>query len=370
MVKTTSARWRVFALTAFLSSLVLPVSPSLGQTAQLPPIQPARPGTPFPSMTDLQAINVSAAPGESHLAPFNLDAAMAGKVVVLMYWMVGDSNSEEILQEVAAWAAGQDGLALIGIVPPRGKTAGEVAERLQAMSLDIPCIWDVSYRVQQTVRAPTVPHSTVVDSGRIVRMLGAYNLQHRVLGDITLEKYLATAVSGGGAPTITQLPRHYPVTELIDGPFIDFTLNQVPKGERVRFSDHVKDGQYTLLVFWSPDCSHCKVELPILNDYYEKHRGSLALIGIVKVRDQGIRQRTADFIKAHDIDWPTVDDTGARIFQGYKVRTTPTTVVVNPHGIVEAVLIGSNVNLEQELGPLLGKLENPDVAVGLPVAGN
>lgn len=355
-------RWRVFAPTAFLSILILPLSLSLGQTAQRPPVQPVRAGTPFPSMTDLKAINATPAAGESHLSPFNLDDAMAGKVVVLFYWMVGDSNSEEILQDVAAWAAGQDGLALIGVVPPRGKTASEVADRLQAMSLDIPCIWDVNYRVQQTVRAASVPHSTIVDSGRIVRMLGAYNLQHKVMGDITLKKYLATALAGGGAPTITPLPRHHPVTEMIDTPFIDFNLSKVPEGESLRFSDHVKDGQYTLLVFWSPDCSHCKVELPVLNNYYKKHRDSLDIIGIVKVRDDGIRQRTAAFIKANGIDWPTVDDTGFRIFKGYKVHTTPTTIVVNPAGIVEAVLLGSNVNLDQELGPLLGKLEHTEVA--------
>ena len=347
-----------------LASLTLPLSPSLGQTAgtQKPRVQPVLAGMPFPSLTDLQAIHAAAAEGEAHLRPFNLDGAMAGKVVILYYWMAGDANSEQNLQEIAAWAAGQDGLALIGIVPPRGKTASEVADRLQAMSLNIPCIWDVDYRLQQTVRAATVPHGTIVDSGRIVRMLGAYNLQHQVLGDITLKKYLATAVSGGGAPTVSPLPRHYPVTEMIKGPFIDFNLDKVPKGESVRFSEHVKEGQYTLLVFWSPDCSHCKIELPVLNDYYKKHRGSLDLIGIVKVHDAGIRQRTADFIKAHDLGWPTVEDTGSRIFAGYKVSTTPTTIVVNPDGIVEAVLLGSDVNLDLELGPLLGKLENPAVA--------
>lgn len=354
-------RTQVLGLTIFLASLVLPLTLSFSQTAQAPRATPVQAGTPFTSMTDLQAINIAAA-GESHLAPFNLDEAMAGKVVVLFYWMVGDSNSEQILQDMAAWAAGKDGLALIGVVPPRGKTASEVADRLEAMELDIPCIWDVGYKIQQTVRAASVPHSTIVDSGRIVRMLGAYNLHHKVMGDITLKKYLTTALSGGGAPTITPLPRHYPVTEMLETPFIEFNLGQVPQGGSVRFSDHVKDGQYTLLVFWSPDCSHCKVELPVLNDYYKKHRESLDLIGIVKVRDQGIRQRTADFIKAHDIDWPTVDDTGFRIFQGYKVRTTPTTIVVNPKGIVEAVLLGSNVNLDEELGPLLSKLENPEVA--------
>ena len=48
----------------------------------------------------------------------------------------------------------------------------------------------------------------------------------------------------------------------------------------------------------------------------------------------------------------------------YRVRTTPTTVVVNPDGIIETVLLGSSVDLEEALGPLLEKVKKPQVATG------
>ena len=366
MMKST----KLFAQAGLAVALGLMLSVSL-LSAQTQRLQPARIGGVFPDLADIQSIRMGGSP-EGNLQPFDLKQAMTGKVVVFFYWLAGDENSESVLQEVAEWAADKDGLALIAVVPPRGKTAGEVVGRLEALGLDIPCIWDAGYRLQQTLRASSVPYMSVVDKGRIVRLAGAYNLRHEVLTDISLERYLDTALGGGGAPSIVSLPRHYPVTELIDEPYKDFSLIPVPTGDVVRFSDHVKDGQYALLIFWSPDCGHCKKELPLLNDYYKKHKDMLSLVGIVKAHDQGIRQRTADFIRIHQIDWPTVDDKSFMVFKDYMVRSTPTTIVVNPSGIIETVLLGSSTDLEKELGPLLEKLKETPVATGkeTPVASD
>ena len=330
-------------------------------SAQAQSATPARVGAAFPGLADVQAIRPDGE-ADGNLQPFDLQQAMSGKLVIFFYWLAGDETSEGVLKEVAVWAEGKDDLALIAVVPPRGKTAGDVAKRMAALDLAIPCIWDVGYRLQQTLRASSVPYMSVVDKGGMVRLLGAYNLRHKVMADISLERYLDTALGGGGAPSIVSLPRHYPVTELIDEPYRDFSLIPVPNGDVVRLSEHVKEGQYALLVFWSPDCGHCKKELPVLNDYYKKNSEHLSLIGIVKASDQGIRQRTADFIRIHQLDWPTVDDKGFAVFKDYLVRSTPTTIVVNPSGIIETVLLGSEVDLEKELGPLIEKLKETTVA--------
>lgn len=357
-------------LAALALVLVLPVTPVL---AQAPRLQPVSPGRPMPAMADVKVIRHSDAgegEGAGSLAPFNLDEAIAGKVVVFFYWMAGDANSEELFKEVAQWASTREGLALIGVVPPRGRNAGQVAERLKIMKVDAPVIWDDGFRFQQSLRAATVPHMTVLDKDRILRLTGAYNLRHKVMSEMTLESYLVTALSGGGAPTVVQLPRHYPVTELIGSPYKDFALAPVPNGETVRLSERIQDGRFTLLVFWSPDCGHCKVELPELNKYYEANKQYLDLVGVVKVKDAGLRQRTAEFLRLHDIKWPTVDDKGTRVFQSYKVHTTPTTVVVNSEGMIETVMLGSSVDLEESLGALIAGLKQTASASGSGSTGN
>jgi peroxiredoxin len=340
------------AVVALLALLTL--DPVIGAT---PLPEPVSPGRPLPELEGLKKVNGAAGPPASEFLDFSLAEHSKGKYLLLFYWMVGDSSSEDNLKSVAQWVAERDDITLVGIVPPRGGGGVAVGERIRSLGLEIPIIWDEGYRMQRTIRAATVPYITVVDPGRIVRVMGAYNLKHKIIGDITLAGYLETALDGGGHPTVTQLPRHYPVTELINEPFIDFTLNSLAENKLVRFSDHVGDGKLTLLIFWSADCGHCKTELPELNDYYRKNRESLELVGIVKVPNDAIKQRTTDFINAHKINFPTVVDRSQKVFTQYRVRTTPTTVVVNPQGRVESVLLGAAVDLEKELGILLDKLK-------------
>jgi hypothetical protein len=57
------------------------------------------------------------------------------------------------------------------------------------------------------------------------------------------------------------------------------------------------------------------------------------------------------------LSFPNVVDRSQKVFGQYRVRTTPTTVVVNPQGRVESVLIGAAVDLEKELGALIDKLK-------------
>jgi peroxiredoxin len=351
-------QWIIAGLVAAVALAVLvgllALDPAMGAD---PVSKPVTPGRPFPEMEGLRAVNGDGGPPATEFIDFSLDEQAKGKYLLLFYWMAGDANSEENLQSVANWVAERDGIALVGVVPPRGKGSRAVVDRTGALGIDIPVIWDEGYRMQQTVRAATVPHITVVDPGRIVRVVGAYNLKHKILGDITLADYLDTALAGGGHPTISQVPRHYPVTEMIDEPFIDFTLNTIRDNKLYRFSDHIGDGKFTLLIFWSADCGHCKVELPELNEYYRRHRDALDLVGIVKVRNEDIRQRTTDFIRAHDLEFPTVVDQAQKVFGQYRVRTTPTTVVVNSRGRVESVFLGANADLEREIGNLIDKLK-------------
>jgi peroxiredoxin len=350
--------WLVFGAAVTLAlvalAVLLSLDPVIGAT---PAAAPVSPGRPLPDMEGLKKVNGAAGPPAAEFLDFSLGEFSNGKYLLLFYWMVGDPGSEDNLKSVAQWVSEKDDITLVGIVPPRGGGGTAVAERARSLGLDIPIIWDEGYRMQRTIRAATVPYIAVVDPGRIVRVMGAYNLKHKIIGDITLARYLETAIAGGGHPTVSQVPRHYPVTELINEPFIDFTLNTVLENKLLRFSDHIGDGKLTLLIFWSVDCGHCKVEIPELNEYYRKHRDLMDMVGIVKLPTEDIRQRTADYINAHKISFPNVVDRSQKVFGQYRVRTTPTTVVVNPQGRVESVLIGAAVDLDEELGALIAKLK-------------
>ncbi|MFQ5719353.1 MAG: TlpA family protein disulfide reductase [Acidobacteriota bacterium] len=342
--------WRRPALVFGILGGIAIVAVLLAQTG-LPPAAPAAPGQPFPALTDLSAVGP-----DGELVDFDLAATGKDNYLLIFYWVAGHGISEDNLVAMQNWVHAHEKVSLVSVVPPRGKTAKQVRERATALGVDVPIIWDDGYRVQRTVRASQVPHITLLDPGRTVRVSGAASPHHTISPGTTFADYLTRAIAGKGSPTITRVPRYYPVTELVNGPFPDFVLDEVPSHKSLRFSDRVTDGKLTLLVFWSPDCGHCKKELPLLNDYFKSHRSALNIVGIVKMRDAGFRQRTSDFIRANDLQFPTVSDETEDTWDAYKVVTTPTTVVVTPDGKIDTVLLGSGVDLDKELTPRIGRL--------------
>lgn len=349
-VRQSSRRWRRpalgFGLVGAGAGLALLLTQAVGST---PP--PAPPGNAFPDLAGLKAVN-----GDGELDAFDLGVQGRDQFLLIFYWVAGHIISEDSLVDMRDWVDQHQNVTLVSVVPPRGKTPAQVGRRAAQLGLEVPIVWDEGYKVQATVRAGQVPHITVVDPSRVVRVVGAASPRHEITAGMTLAQYLDRAVAGKGHPTVTSLPRYYPVTELIDRPYADFTLGEVLSRKALRFADQIADGKLTLLVFWSPDCSHCKIELPELNAYFQRHRQRLNIVGIVKVKDAGFQQRTADFIRLHDLQFPTVGDRLQEVWNRYKIVTTPTTIVVSPDGRVDTVLLGSAIDLEKELGPRIARL--------------
>jgi thiol-disulfide isomerase/thioredoxin len=312
-------------------------------------------GMPFPSLTRLKVISTTTGPTATEFSDFDLSAAAKDKFLLLCYWMPDIPVAEDNLKALAAWAKGKKNFTIVSVVPPRGKTSAAVLARAHELGFDFPIVWDDGYQIGNIVRAATVPHFTVVDPQGVTRMIGAAGLKHEIQAGLTFNAWLDTAAHGKGSPSVPDVPRYYPVRDLIDQPFIDFTLNRFGDNRALRFSEFVRDGRLTLLVFWSADCPHCQKEIPILNEYYMKHQEALSVVGVIRPGDAGLHQRTTDFLRISDIKFPTVVDQANKVWAQYRIVTTPTTVVVTPNGVVSTVLIGADVDLDAALGPRIAE---------------
>jgi thiol-disulfide isomerase/thioredoxin len=64
--------------------------------------------------------------------------------------------------------------------------------------------------------------------------------------------------------------------------------------------------KYTVLVFWSPVCGHCKTELPKLHDFYEEWKSKgVAVYAVGTIFDN---DKWPEFIKEHGFEWIDVSD--------------------------------------------------------------
>ena len=64
--------------------------------------------------------------------------------------------------------------------------------------------------------------------------------------------------------------------------------------------------KYTVLVFWTPTCGHCKKEIPKLHDFYKvwKPKG----VEVYSVVTEFENDKWPEFVKEHGLDWINVSD--------------------------------------------------------------
>jgi len=142
----------------------------------------------------------------------------------------------------------------------------------------------------------------------------------------------------------------------------DFTGKGVD-GKTYQLKELLKNGP-VLLDFWTTWCKPCMVELPKLQEVYEKYKDrGFTLVGIPS-DDQKSAAKIKPMIQSKKFNFPNVPDTDRKIGNLYNVRNFPTTVLIAPDGSISVVAQGyrpgDEKELEEKIAALLGGGETPN----------
>lgn len=66
--------------------------------------------------------------------------------------------------------------------------------------------------------------------------------------------------------------------------------------------------KYTVLAFWDPTCSHCKIEIPKLSAYYDSVKTKGVSIEVFSVGIESDIELWKKYIKEHNLKWVNVSD--------------------------------------------------------------
>jgi peroxiredoxin len=97
-------------------------------------------------------------------------------------------------------------------------------------------------------------------------------------------------------------------------------------------------GKVVVLNFWYATCEPCLTEMPALQQAYaEDSSRGLVVLGADTSDDT---PTAADFVRQHGITYPIVRDVGAHIAITFGVIGTPSSFVLDRHGIIRYKVVG------------------------------
>jgi len=99
-------------------------------------------------------------------------------------------------------------------------------------------------------------------------------------------------------------------------------------------------GKYLLINFWATWCGPCKIEMPSLEQLYRQFKSEkFDMLGISN--DMFGKRVVEPYVLAKKITFPMLLDQRMTVSRQYGIVSLPTTILIDPQGIIIGVLQGA-----------------------------
>ena len=116
----------------------------------------------------------------------------------------------------------------------------------------------------------------------------------------------------------------------------DFTLNGLD-GQEVSLSG--LRGKPVLLNFWATWCGPCRIEMPFLQEIYEKWTGKELVLLAVNLHEDPDKVR--EFVESAGYSFPVLLTAGNEVPLSYNIRGIPATFFIDADGVIRDIKIGA-----------------------------
>lgn len=117
-------------------------------------------------------------------------------------------------------------------------------------------------------------------------------------------------------------------------------------------------GQVVIVNLWASWCGPCRAEMPALQRLYaaERARGLEILAVNSTVQDSPVAARA--FVEEYGLTFPILLDSDGAVSRAYRLRSLPSTFVVDRRGVIQQIFFGgplSEESLAAAVAPLLAE---------------
>jgi thiol-disulfide isomerase/thioredoxin len=120
----------------------------------------------------------------------------------------------------------------------------------------------------------------------------------------------------------------------VGSPAANFEL-EATSGKTIQLSD--LEGKPVLVNFWATWCGPCQVEMPLIEEYYERYSPNLEVFAINY--DESIEEINP-YVKKLGLTFPVLLDPGGKTADLYQVIGFPTSYFIDREGLVRGVYVG------------------------------
>jgi len=97
-------------------------------------------------------------------------------------------------------------------------------------------------------------------------------------------------------------------------------------------------GKGVMLNFWATYCEPCEAEMPFMQSLYPKYKDDIEIVAVSLDMNDLVIHR---FIDKYDLTFPIPHDTKGETRDLYKVTNIPSTVFIDPDGVITEVVDGA-----------------------------
>ncbi|MUT68798.1 TlpA disulfide reductase family protein [Paenibacillus sp. NEAU-GSW1] len=119
----------------------------------------------------------------------------------------------------------------------------------------------------------------------------------------------------------------------------DFKLSTI-EGKESSLSDY--SGKIVIVNFWASWCPPCKAEMPHMEKLHAKYGGrDVAIVSVNMTATEKSGKSVSSFVQKHGLTFPVMMDENGAVMEQYRVRSYPTTFLLDNEGIIRERILGA-----------------------------